>query len=192
MKKVLKHGRAMLAATLCTALAACQTTTGTQTAMNGSSGDRAFCEERPVVCALIGAVVIGGVVAIAANSSRGGGGGASTGGGTGGTGGTGGPPLCTPPSCFTASDIRLKSDVRFVEQLENGINLYAFRYTGDARVFVGVNAAEIQADARYAHAIIDLGNDLLGVDYQALGLRMINETEMRAASDAAIARALAS
>lgn len=181
MSKILKHGRAVLAATLCTALAACQTT-GTHTSMNGGSGDRAFCEERPVVCALIGAVVIGGVVAIASNSSSGGGGGVSTGGGTGGGGGNVG----------NASDTRLKSDVRFVEQLANGINLYAFRYTGDDRVFVGVNAAEIQADARYVHAIIDLGNDLLGVDYQALGLRMINETEMRAASDAAIARALAS
>jgi len=135
-----------------------------------------------VVCALIGAVVIGGVVAIASNS--GGGGGASAGGGTGGTGGGG--------NVGNASDIRLKSDVRFVEQLENGINLYAFRYTGDNRVFVGVNAAEIQADPRYAHAIINLGDDFLGVDYQALGLEMVNEAEMRAASDAAIARALAS
>lgn len=170
------HGRVSLAATLCIALAACQSTTGTQTSLSGI-GNRAFCEERPVVCALIGAVVIGGVVAIASNS----GGGVSTGGGTGGTGGNVG----------NASDTRLKTDVRFVEQLANGINLYAFRYTGDERVFVGVNAAEIQADPRYAHTIIDLGNNFLGVDYQALGLRMINEIEMRAASDAAIARALA-
>lgn len=181
MKRVLKHGRMVVAVTLCSALAACQTTTGTQSAMSGGDTDRSFCEERPVVCVLIGAVVIGGVVAIASNSG-GGGGGASTGGGTGATGGG---------NVGNASDIRLKTDVRFVEQLENGINLYAFRYTGDVRVFVGVNAAEIQADPRHTHAVLDLGNDFLGVDYQALGLEMVNEGEMRAASDAAIARALA-
>ena len=184
MSKVLRYGRAVLAATLCTALAACQTTTGTQASLNGSTQDRAFCEERPLVCALIGAVVIGGVVAIASNNRSGGS--VSTGGGTGGTGGTDG----TGGTGSNASDTRLKTDVQFVEQLENGINLYAFRYTGDERVFVGVNAAEIQADPRYAHAILDLGDDFLGVDYQALGLVMINEAEMRAASDAAIARAL--
>src|SRR5690554_5086546 len=108
MSKVLKYGRAMLAATLCTALAACQTTTGTQAGLNGSTQDRSFCEERPLVCALIGAVVIGGVVAIASNNrSRGGG---SSGGSTGGVE-------------VGESDIRLKTDVQFVERLENGINL---------------------------------------------------------------------
>lgn len=178
MSKVLRYGRAVLAATLCTALAACQTTTGTQASLNGSTQDRAFCEERPLVCALIGAVVIGGVVAIASNNRSGGGG--SSGGSPGG-GGT-----------VVESDIRLKDDVRFVEQLENGINLYAFRYAGDARVFVGVNAAEIQADPRHAHAVHDLGGDFLGVDYQALGLELVNEAEMRRAGSAARARASAS
>ena len=177
MSKLLKYGRTIVAATLCTALAACQTT-GTQTGLNGSTQDRAFCEERPFVCALIGAVVIGGVVAIASNNRSGGGG--SSGGSPGG-GGT-----------VVESDIRLKDDVRFVEQLENGINLYAFRYAGDARVFVGVNAAEIQADPRHAHAVHDLGGDFLGVDYQALGLELVNEAEMRRAGSAARARASAS
>lgn len=177
MSKILKYGRAVLAATLCTALAACQTTTGTQAGLNGSTQDRAFCEERPFVCAMIGAVIIGGVVAIASNNRSGGGG--SSGGSTGG-GGVG------------VSDIRLKDDVRFVEQLENGINLYAFRYAGDARVFVGVDAAEIQADPRHAHAIVDLEDNFLGVDYQALGLELVNEAEMRRAGSAALARALAS
>lgn len=41
-----------------------------------------------------------------------------------------------------------------------GINLYAFRYTGDERVFAGVNAAEIQADPRHAHAVHELGVSL--------------------------------
>ena len=86
------------------------------------------------------------------------------------------------------SDMRLKTDVQFVRQLENGINLYAFRYTGDERVFVGVNAAEIRSDSRFAHAVVDLGNDFLGVDYQALGLEMVNEAEMRSASDRVVRR----
>ncbi|WP_127144610.1 hypothetical protein [Pelagibacterium montanilacus] len=174
MTTLFSHGRTILAATLCTALAACHTTSGT--AIHGDDRDHTFCEERPVVCATIGAVVVGGVIALASSS---GGSGASTGGETGGNIGD-------------VSDARLKSDMRFVEQLENGINLYAFRYTGDDRVFVGVNAAEIQADPRYAHAVVELGNDFLGVNYQALGLEMINENEMHAASDAAIARAGAS
>ncbi|MFC5386342.1 hypothetical protein ACFPLB_10225 [Aquamicrobium segne] len=174
MSKILRYGRAIFAATLCTALAACQTTTGTQANLNDSTRDRAFCEERPLVCALIGAVVIGGVVAIASNNRSKGS--VSTG----------------DDSAGNVSDIRLKTDVQFVEQLENGINLYAFRYTGDERVFVGVNAAEIQADPRHAHAVRNLGGDFLGVDYQALGLELVNEAEMRKAGSAALARALAS
>lgn len=184
MSKLLKHGRVVLAATLCTALAACQTTTGPHSSVNRSYHDRAYCEERPLVCALIGAVIIGGVVAIASNGRSGSGG--SSGGSPVGGPGAGG---CTPMTC-NASDIRLKSDVRLIEQLENGINLYAFRYTGDERVFVGVNATELQADPRFAHAVADLGGSFLGVDYQALGLELVNEAEMRRAGSAALARAL--
>ena len=167
MSTVLRYGRTIIAATFCAALVACETTTGTQVGLNGSMQDRDYCEERPLVCALIGAVVIGGVVAIASNGGGGGGGGAGE------------------------SDIRLKADVRFVEQLENGINLYAFRYTGDERMFVGVNAAEIHADPRHRHAAVELEGNFLGVDYQALGLEVVNEAEMREAGRAALARALA-
>ena len=173
--------RAILTATLCTALAACQTAPGPHSSAQSGltrGGDSSFCQERPAVCALIGAVVIGGVIAIASNGSSGSGGGTVPIGGGGNVG--------------NASDMRLKTDVRLVEQLENGINLYAYRYSGDARVFVGVDAAEIRNDARHAHAVIDLGDGLLGVDYRALGLEMINEAEMRAAGVSALARARAS
>ncbi|MCI2393117.1 hypothetical protein [Aliiroseovarius sediminis] len=170
MTKYLKHRSALLATLLCTSLAACETTSQTHSTSSSSNGDRSYCDERPAVCALIGVVVVGGVIALASSS---GGGGGSAGGG----------------NVSNASDSRVKTDVRFVEQLENGINLYAFRYTGDDRVFVGVNAEEIRDDPRYAYALLDMGNDILGVDYQALGLVMINEAEMRAASNEVILRA---
>jgi len=115
---------------------------------DSSSEDESYCERRPVVCLLIGALIVGGAVALDSDgdSSNTASSGDSSGGNVG-----------------NASDPRLKTDMQFIETLQNGIKLYSFRYKGDKRYFVGVNAAEIHADPRHRHAIVDLGNGILGV-----------------------------
>ena len=173
MSKVIIHGRALVGAVLCAALSACQTTSGMQSSMSmervQQDDDRSYCVRRPVVCAVIGAVVVGGVVAIVSSGGD-------------------DDPVSGGDSVGNVSDMLLKTDVHFVEQLENGINLYAFRYIGDDRMFVGVSATELQDDPRFETAVVDMGDGFLGVNYRALGLVVVNEGEMRAAGAAALAR----
>jgi hypothetical protein len=174
MSKFVSHGRALVGAVLCVALGACQTTSGMRTSMSmehlQQEDEGSFCSRRPIVCVVVGAVVVGGVVAVVAS---------------------GGDSDDSVPDggSVVVSDMRLKEDVRLVEQLENGIKLYAYRYVGDDRIFVGVNATEIQADSRFAAAIRDTGKGYLAVDYRALGLQVVNEREMQAAGAGALARA---
>lgn len=83
--------------------------------------------------------------------------GGNKGGGGGGGGGSG--PLF--------SDRRLKTDIRLMGQ-ENGFDVYAFSYLGDARRFVGVIADEVLKTR--PDAVSEIGG-YLAVDYDAIGVR---------------------
>jgi hypothetical protein len=68
------------------------------------------------------------------------------------------------------SDSRLKRDAEPIAQLDNGLNLYRFRYNGSEQLYVGVMAQEV---ARLAPEAVARGaNGFLRVDYRRLGLRM--------------------
>lgn len=88
----------------------------------------------------------------------------------------------------TASDRRLKRDIQLVTVLENGLRLYAYRYLGDERKFVGVMAQDLLADERYSDAVVERGG-YFAVDYQALGLTVADPDGMRAAGNKALALA---
>lgn len=128
-----------------------------------AAGEPRYCEANPEVCALAALVIVGGIVA----ASDSGGGGVMNGGG----GGVG-----------NASDPRLKTDVTFVRQLENGLNLYAFRYIGQEEAFVGVMADEVLRDARYADAVSTGPGGYLVVDYGRLPVQTTNMEAMQRAS----------
>ncbi len=68
------------------------------------------------------------------------------------------------------SDIRLKRDVRPVETLPNGVQLYSFRYWNDDRTFVSVMAQDLLKDARFRHAVTQDESGYYLVDLGALGL----------------------
>jgi hypothetical protein len=70
------------------------------------------------------------------------------------------------------SDIRLKEDIVPLMRLDNGIDLYRFRYKGsDHTVYVGVLAQEVMEVAPTA---VSLGrNGYLQVDYDRLGLKFM-------------------
>lgn len=129
-----------------------------------------YCRDNPVVCAGIGAVIVGGVIIAASNS---------------GGGGHKRDNNAPPPA---PSDVRLKSDLRPMAQLDNGITVYAFRYRGDPRWFAGVSAQEIRADRRLAHAVVTGADGFYRVDYAALGLELAQGHVMAAAGEAAAAR----
>ena len=68
------------------------------------------------------------------------------------------------------SDIRLKRDVRPVETLPNGLQLYSFRYWNDDRTFVSVMAQDLLKDARFRHAVTEDESGYYLVNLGALGL----------------------
>ena len=93
---------------------------------------------------------------------RGGGGGGRGGGGRGGGG--------------RRSDIRLKHDIVALGRLDNGLELYRFRYNGSDRTdYVGVMAQDVQ---RIEPRAVTRGSDgYLRVDYDRLGLKFMTWKE---------------
>jgi hypothetical protein len=84
------------------------------------------------------------------------------------------------------SDRRLKRDIEAVRQTPDGLNIYRYRYLGDERMFEGVIAQELLAQARFAHAVFSTREGLLLVDYGALGFEPADFENMRAAGFAAV------
>lgn len=61
------------------------------------------------------------------------------------------------------SDVRAKKDIRPVGKLDNGLNVYAYRYKGDDTPQIGLLAQEVAAVK--PEAVGHWGAGLLGVDY---------------------------
>ena len=68
------------------------------------------------------------------------------------------------------SDIRLKRDVAQVGELDDGINLYRYRYQWSDTTYVGVMAQEVAAVK--PEAVLRGADGYLHVDYARLGLRL--------------------
>jgi hypothetical protein len=76
-----------------------------------------------------------------------------------------------------ASDARAKRDIVPVARLDDGLQLYSFRYLwDDSTVYVGVIAQEL-IGTRFEHALRGGRNGTYAVDYAALGLRMVTLEE---------------
>jgi len=86
------------------------------------------------------------------------------------------------------SDRRLKTGIELVDILENGLRLYAYRYVGNGRLFVGVMAQDLQNDDRFSHAVVERGG-YLAVNYAAIGLTVIGADEMIEAGERCLQRA---
>lgn len=89
-----------------------------------------------------------------------GGGGGFRGGGGGGFRGGGG----------RRSDLRLKHDVVFLGQLDNGLGFYRFIYDGGTEPYVGVMAQEAQSLA--PQAVVRGKDGFLRVRYDLLGIKL--------------------
>lgn len=83
------------------------------------------------------------------------------------------------------SDVRLKRDVRYLDTLESGIRLYAFRYLWSDTVYVGVMAQDLLAHPVFTHAVHLRPNGFFAVDYARLGLNMTTLEQWKAKGIAA-------
>lgn len=89
-----------------------------------------------------------------------------------------------------ASDERLKRDIRPVETLPNGLQLYSFRYWNDDRTFVGVIAQDLLEDERFRYTVKEDESGYYMVDLAALGLGIEgNAVKFFEASQKAVAEA---
>ena len=104
---------------------------------------RAYCAEKPAICALIGAAIVGGAVAASRHWDD----------------------DDDPAPAPAVSDIRLKHAIKHVETLDNGIRLHAFKYKNDDRYFVGVLAQELLDDTRFSDAAMMGTDGYYRVDY---------------------------
>ncbi len=120
---------------------------------NVGSGRQARAEAARGRASLGGGGIGGG------RSFSGGGGRSFGGGGRGGRGGGG-----------RRSDLRLKHDVAYLGQLDNGLGFYRFAYTGSRAVYVGVMAQEVQSLA--PQAVVRGKDGYLRVRYDLLGLQL--------------------
>jgi hypothetical protein len=82
------------------------------------------------------------------------------------------PPTANSPAphVLIYSDIRLKRDVVRIGRLDNGLQLYRFRYKWSDKVYVGVMAQDVLAV--FPDAVVRGSDGYLRVDYARLGLRM--------------------
>jgi len=84
-----------------------------------------------------------------------------------------------------ASDPCVKYNTSLLLDVD-GLRFYSFAYVGDDHVYYGVNARELLADERYAFAVARTAGGYYAVDYEALGLDVPEEAQMRAAGSRAM------
>jgi len=78
------------------------------------------------------------------------------------------------------SDITVKRDSIKVGQLDNGLNLYRFKYLWSDKEFVGVMAQEVQEVL--PEAVFQTPDGLLNVDYDMVGTTFMPYSEWAQAS----------
>jgi hypothetical protein len=87
------------------------------------------------------------------------------------------------PMTSVPSDIRLKTDVVRVGQLDNGVPLYRFRYLWSSDIYVGVLAQEVLPIVPYA---VIVGEDgFMRVNYDMLDTRLMTWEEWQKISSSA-------
>jgi hypothetical protein len=128
-----------------------------------NSGDTpSYCQTNPEICIVAGVVIAGGAIAFTVSQKG----------------------HHEDVHYAEPSDARLKQDVRPVANI-NGVQLYAFRYLGDDRVFVGALAQDLLKNKTLGKAV-SIGSDgYYRVDYAQLGLSVMNAEDMFLAGNTA-------
>ena len=69
------------------------------------------------------------------------------------------------------SDRRLKRDIRPIATLQNGLQLYSYRYIWDDVFYVGVMAQDLLKQADFKDAVRMTSDGVYVVNYEKLGLK---------------------
>lgn len=106
---------------------------------------------------------------------------------------TGGTHSVTVLGAFGAAsaapcDLRLKTDVEFLEIRADGLKLYSWRYLGSESRHAGPIAQDMLQDHRFANHVSADSSGFLWVDFAGLGFLPESVRRMRAEGEQAIAR----
>jgi hypothetical protein len=74
------------------------------------------------------------------------------------------------PPLWGNSDLAIKHDTHWLARLDNGLNLYCFKYLGGDTRYVGVMAQEVQQIM--PNAVVRAVDGYLHVNYDLLGLKL--------------------
>lgn len=181
MHELRRTAKVAVVGLLCTVVAACSSIETVNGVSLSSSRVENPCSAYPIVCIVgVGLIAGGAAVIIASKDNKSSSSAATV------TTPTVTTPIVTTPTTPIVSDQRLKRDVRLVRTLENGVRLYAFRYIGDERIFVGVMAQELLGDAQFSSAVHMVESGFYAVDYAALGVDLLGAEQMKGAGDQAL------
>jgi hypothetical protein len=78
------------------------------------------------------------------------------------------PKINGPQRC---SSVTVKRNISLLKKLDNGLNLYRFRYLWNDTVYVGLMAEEVES--LYPDAVVKGPEGYLGVIYESLGMQLM-------------------
>jgi hypothetical protein len=74
---------------------------------------------------------------------------------------------------------RIKSDIKELETLPNGLKLYSYKYRKDPNTYVGLLATDLAANEAFRHYVVDMGDGFYTINYPALKLHQATLEEYK-------------
>lgn len=67
----------------------------------------------------------------------------------------------------------IKTKVKKLHKLENGLQLYSFQYISDTTRYVGLMADDLAGNEKYKWAVVNMGEGHYMINYEKLGLKLV-------------------
>lgn len=74
---------------------------------------------------------------------------------------------------------RIKSDIKELVTLPNGLKLYSYKYRTDPNTYVGLLATDLAASEAFRHYVVDMGDGFYTINYPALKLHQATLEEYK-------------
>lgn len=72
-----------------------------------------------------------------------------------------------------AAEEKIKRNIKKIDTLENGLNIYSFQYQSEPTTYVGFLAHDIAQHEKYKHLVIKMSEGVYTIHYEKLGFHPI-------------------
>ncbi len=72
-----------------------------------------------------------------------------------------------------AAEEKIKRNIKKIDTLENGLNIYSFQYKSEPTIYVGFLAHDIAQHGKYKHLVIKMSEGVYAIHYEKLGFQPI-------------------